>query len=144
MSIEQLNSFSSILSVNPYDNEYANSVSNFLNKEKNPKYLKQQFVTSYLNTQSYINNHIEISKNIPNEDIYDAINIKIYDELGLDQAIEYQMQYIETLNDVDDENRRFQVFLFGHPYSILPPRPSLSDLLSIPRKFPFKQGKSFK
>ncbi len=111
MSTEQLNSFSSILSVNPYDNEYVNGVSNFLHQEKNPKYIKEQFVTSYLNTQNYINNQIEISINIPDEDIFDAINIKVYDELGLDQAIEYQIQYIETFTNLDGENRHFQVFL---------------------------------
>jgi hypothetical protein len=111
MSIEQQNSFSSILSVNPYTNEYVSGVSSSLSKSTSPVYLKEQFVCSYLNTQSYISNQIEISKNIPDEDILDAINIKIYDELGLDQAIEYQVQYIETFNNSDGENRHFQVFI---------------------------------
>ena len=105
------NSFSSIISVNPYTEEYYTNVSNILNKENKPQYAKEQFVFSYLNTNSYIDNQIQISKNIPDEDVFDAINIKVYDELGLDQTIEYQIQYIETLNDSDDENRYFQVFL---------------------------------
>ncbi len=111
MSSQELNSFSSILSVNPYNNEYIKGVSNFLNKEKSPSYMKEQYVSSYLNTQAYITNQIEISKNIPEEDIFDTINIKVYDELGLDQAIEYQMQYIEINSDLETENRYFQVFL---------------------------------
>ena len=111
MSTEQQNSFSSVISINPYTNEYISGLSSFLTKETAPQYVKDQLVTSYLNTQSYINNQIEISKNIPDEDILDALNIKIYDELGLDQAIEYQVQYIETFNNLDGDNRHFQVFI---------------------------------
>lgn len=111
MSTEQQNSFSSILSIDPYTSQYINGISSSLSKSSSPEYLKEQFVCSYLNTQSYINNQIEISKNIPDEDILDAINIKIYDELGLDQTIEYQVQYIETFNNLDGDNRHFQVFI---------------------------------
>lgn len=111
MSTKQQNSFSSVISVNPYNNEYYSGISSFLTKSKTASYSKNQFVVSYLNTKGYINNPIEISKNIPEEDILDAINIKIYDELGLDQAIEYKVQYIETFNNLDDQNRHFQVFI---------------------------------
>ena len=111
MSKQRFNTFSSIISINPYKNEYLNSVSSFLTQNKSPDYSKDQLAVSYLNTQSYINNQIEISKNIPDEDILDAINIKIYDELGLDQAIEYQLQYVETFNHTVSDNRYFQVFI---------------------------------
>lgn len=111
MGTEQQQSFSSVISVNPYKNEYYKGVSSFLTKVKTASYSKDQFAVSYINTHDYINNQIEISKNIPQEDILDAINIKIYDELGLDQAIEYQVQYIETFNNLDPENRYFQVFV---------------------------------
>ena len=111
MNTEQQSSFSSVISANPYTNEYVSGISSFLAKATKPEYAKEQYACSYLNTQSYINNQIEISKNIPEEDIFDAINIKIYDELGLDQAIEYQVQYIETFNNIDGDNRHFQVFI---------------------------------
>ena len=111
MSKEQQNSFSSTISVNPYTNKYISGISSFLTEASAPEYSKEQYVCSYLNTKSYINNQIEISKNIPEEDIFDAINIKIYDELGLDQTIEYQVQYIETFNNLDGDNRNFQVFI---------------------------------
>lgn len=104
-------SFSSVLSVNPYNDSYVVGTSGFLNDKKSPEYNKNQFAISYLNTKSYINSHIEISKNIDDEDLYDAINVKIYDELALDQAIEYKIQYIETFNIQDDENRHFHIFI---------------------------------
>ena len=111
MSIEQRTSFSKILSIDPYSNDYISEVSSFLSKSDSPEYLKEQFVCSYLNTQSYINNQIKVSKNIPDVDISDAINIKMYDEFGLDQAIEYQVCYIEIFNNLDGDNRHFQVFI---------------------------------
>lgn len=103
--------FSSVVSVNPYNNSYFNGMSGFLSEIKGPQYNKDQFIISYLNTQGYINSHIEVSRNIPEEDLFDAINNKIYDELALDQALEYQIQYIETFNNKDYENRHFQVFV---------------------------------
>jgi hypothetical protein len=104
-------SFSSVMSVNPYNSTYVNGMSNFLNITTSPSYAKNQYVISYLNTHSFINAKIEISKNIPQEDLADAIFNKVYDELALDQAVEYQIQFIETFANLDGENRHFNVFI---------------------------------
>ena len=111
MNKDSQHSFSSVISVNPYNHTYVSGVSSFLNKTKSPSFSKEQFALSYLNTKEFINAQIEISKNIPDEDLYDAINNKAYDELALDQAIEYHIQYIETFNNLDEENRHFHVFI---------------------------------
>ena len=111
MSTSAQHSFSSVLSVNPYKDTYFSSVSSFITEAKNPEFSKDQFVISYLNTKDFITAQIEISKNIPDEDIYDAINNKAYDELALDQAVEYKIQYIETFNNLDEDNRHFHVFI---------------------------------
>ena len=111
MSTSSQHSFSSVLSVNPYKDTYFNSVSSFITESKNPEFSKDQFVISYLNTKEFITAQIEISKNIPQEDLFDAINNKAYDELALDQAVEYKIQYIETFNNLDEENRHFHVFI---------------------------------
>lgn len=104
-------SFLSTLSINPYKNMYVSAISNSLNEIVNPTYNKEQYVISYLNTKSFINSSITISKNIPDEDLYDALYNKAYDEFGLDQAIIYQIQYIETFNALDEENRSFHIFI---------------------------------
>ncbi len=104
-------SFTSVLSVNPYKETYFSGISSFISKTASPEYSKEQFVISYLNTKDFINAQIAISKNIPDEDLYDAINSKAYDELALDQAVEYKIQYIETFNVLDEENRHFHVFI---------------------------------
>jgi len=104
-------SFSSVLSINPYKYTYVTSVSNFLSQTRSPLYSKEQYAISYLNTKSFINSYITISKNIPEEDLYDAIYNKAYDELGLDQAIMYEMRFVEIFNKIDDANRTFHIFL---------------------------------
>jgi len=111
MSASTQQSFSSVLSVNPYKETYFSGISSFISQSSSPEYAKEQFVISYLNTKEFINAQIEVSKNIPDEDLYDAINSKAYDELALDQAVEYKIQYIETFNILDEENRHFHVFI---------------------------------
>ncbi len=111
MSTPTQHSFSSVLSVNPYKGTYFSGVSSFLSESTSPEFSKHQFVLSYLNTKEFINAQIEVSKNIPEEDLYDAINSKAYDDLALDQAVEYQIQYIETFSNLDEENRYFHVFI---------------------------------
>jgi len=111
MSTSQQHSFSSVLSVNPYKETYFNGVSSFITESKDPEFAKEQFVISYLNTKEFITAQIEISKNIADEDLYDAINNKAYDELALDQAVEYNINYIETFNNLDENNRHFHLFI---------------------------------
>lgn len=111
MSTSSQHTFSSVLSVNPYKGTYYNSVSSFITQTTSPEYSKEQFAISYLNTKGFITAQIEISKNIPDEDLYDAINSKAYDDLALDQAIEYQIQYIESFSNLDENNRFFHVFI---------------------------------
>jgi len=111
MSKKEQNSFSSVVSVNPYKNTYVNAVSSFLSATTSPEYTKGQYTISYLNSKAFINSNLSVSKNIPDEDLYDAIFTKVYDELGLDQAVEYHIQYIETFNKLDEDNRNFHVFI---------------------------------
>ena len=111
MTKSEQHSFSSVISVNPYKDTYLSGVSSFLSDTQTAEFSKDQLAISYLNTKEFINAQIEISKNIPDEDLFDAINNKAYDELALDQAIEYQIQYIETYNNLDEENRHFHVFI---------------------------------
>ncbi len=111
MNLQSQHSFSSVLSVNPYKDVYISGVSSQLIQTSSPQFSKDQFALSYINTKGFITAQIEISKNIPEEDLYDAINSKAYYELALDQAVEYQIQYVETFQNLDEENRHFHVFI---------------------------------
>ena len=111
MSKKTEDSFSSVISINPYNHTYLSGISSFLSETKSPQYQKKQYAISCLNTQGFINSQIAITKNIPEEDLYDAINNKVYDDLALDQAVTYQIQFIETFNNLDEDNRHFHVFI---------------------------------
>ena len=104
-------SFSSVVSVNAYKNTYLKGVSSFITQTDSVEYSKEQYVISYINTRNFINTQIAITKNIPDEDLHDAITNKVYDELALDQAVAYHIQFIETFNSLDEENRNFHVFI---------------------------------
>jgi hypothetical protein len=111
MSESTNQTFSNVISLNPYDVDYVSGVSSFLSYDKDAGYKKDQYSISYIDTNSFINAQISISKNIPEEDIYDAILSKTYDELALDQAVEYEIEYIELYNALDSENKYFNVFV---------------------------------
>jgi len=117
MDKKEHNIYSNVISINPYNNSYINEKSGFLNSVLSPNYSKDKYVISYLNTKDFISSQISISKNIPQEDIYDAIFSKAYDDLALDQTIEYQIQYIEIFNLLDEENRNFHLFIID-PFTI--------------------------
>ena len=103
--------FSNVISLNPYDGDYVSGISSFLSYDKSVAYKKDQYSISYIDTNSFINAQISISKNIPEEDIYDAVLSKTYDELALDQAVSYEIEYIELYNALDSENKYFNVFV---------------------------------
>ncbi len=102
--------FSSVLSINPYNQSYYKGVSNRLAPDESPAYAKDQYAISFLNTKSFITAMVEISKNIPEDDVYDALENKVYEELALDMAIEYQIQFIEGAQ-ADENNRLYHVFV---------------------------------
>jgi len=110
MSKNQEGSFLNVLSVNSYNHRYVVSDLKTLDLTTSPEYKKEQYAISYLNTKDSITTHISISRNISDEDIEDAIISKVYDELALDQAIEYQIRYIEVFENVGDE-REFNLFI---------------------------------
>ncbi len=103
--------FSSVISINPYSDSYVKGVSSFLTCDDAVEYSKEQYSIAYISTKEFINAHIYVSKNIPDEDLYDAITNKAYDELALDQAVSYKIEYIEIYDILNDEERKFNVFV---------------------------------
>ncbi|OQX58773.1 MAG: hypothetical protein B5M52_04790 [Helicobacteraceae bacterium 4484_230] len=111
MGKTNLESFASVLSINPYRDVYYSCTSNRLTPESNPIYSKSQYSIAFLNTNDFITALIGISKNIPDEDIQFVIETKAYEELALDMAVEYKIDYIEAPDNADEKNRFFHVFI---------------------------------
>ncbi|NPA64392.1 MAG: hypothetical protein GXO16_05395 [Epsilonproteobacteria bacterium] len=99
-----------IVTINPYSQKF------YLVKDKKIKsysgrFSKKFFYISFLNTRDLIISHTQISKNIPDEDVPSALEIKVYDELDLDQTQEYKMDFCENHAFLDEKYRHFTVFL---------------------------------
>ncbi|WP_353662491.1 hypothetical protein [Hydrogenimonas sp. SS33] len=103
--------FQKIITINAYQNVYYQFVNNALQKLDKLSYDKRNFVVSTLDAKDFISALIEISVNIPPEDLQDAIELKAYDDLGLDQAVEYVIRYVEAVEKRTDKLRYFHVFV---------------------------------
>ncbi|MDD2358280.1 MAG: hypothetical protein PHX13_10260 [Thiovulaceae bacterium] len=111
MNLKNKQSFTSVISVDPYKREYFKGISSHLERELDPTYSKTQYVLSYLGAKSFISSLISVSKNIPEDDLPDIIENKVYEDLALDMAISYKISYIEAYNNIDETNRFFHVFV---------------------------------
>lgn len=101
---------SEIISIDPLSLvSYAYS-KNEIKLQKIEKSIKDSFFISYIQTRDVISSTIDISRNIPDSDLKDAIEIRVYDELALDSSIEYAITYLET-DSKDSKNRSFNVFI---------------------------------
>ncbi len=103
--------FDTVLSINPYKNTYYVGAGNQLTEAKNPQFGKRQFAISYLNTNDFITALIGVSKNIPDEDLAFVIETKVYEELALDMAIEYTIEFVEVHMEGNEKERMFHVFI---------------------------------
>jgi len=78
-------------------------------EDTTPKELaKNNFFISYVQTKDIISSTVDISRSISGEDLRDAVEIKAYDELGLDSGAEYSIFYFEAQKQ-DGEERIFNV-----------------------------------
>lgn len=107
--IDKKSKIKGVLAIDAYDKKY------YLLKEQRLKPLSKlvfnntNFVSTYVNNKNLITSAVEISKSIPDEDIDGILEIKAYEELGLDQAVEYEIKFIERefVGDV----RIFDIFV---------------------------------
>ncbi|MDO9056300.1 MAG: hypothetical protein Q7U69_07085 [Sulfuricurvum sp.] len=111
MSKSKQQTYSAIVSANPYKGDYYGSTFNTISRTSSPSFSKEQYSVSFLNTKGFISTLIGISKNIPDDDIYDALENKVYEELALDMAIEYHIKYIEAINRSTEGERFFHIFV---------------------------------
>ncbi|WP_309496792.1 hypothetical protein [Sulfurovum sp.] len=72
-------------------------------------YNTSNFITSYITNKDIISTSVHLSRSIPEEDIDDILDIKAYEELGLDQANSYIISSIETESTGDE--REYHIFV---------------------------------
>ncbi len=76
---------------------------------KKLSYNTNNFITSYVTNKDLISTSVEISRSISEEDIPDILDIKAYEELGLDQASAYIISHYEV--ESTGEERQFYIFV---------------------------------
>ena len=86
-------------------------------------YNTSNFVASYLRNKDIISTTVNLSRSIPEEDIQDILEIKAYEELGLDQASTYFISSTEV--ETSEEERTFHLFVA---------EPEVLDSLFLPIK----------
>jgi hypothetical protein len=92
-----------IVTVDPYSlKTYMYKKANFENSSAK-ELAKNNFIISYVQTKDIISSTVDISRSIAGEDLRDAIEIKAYDELGLDSGAEYSIFYFESQKQDGDE-----------------------------------------
>jgi len=72
-------------------------------------YNTSNYITSYINNKEIISTTVHISRSIPDEDIPDILDIKAYEELGLDQANTYIISSFES--ESGGEEREYHIFV---------------------------------
>ncbi len=111
MSKSKQQTYSTIVSANPYKGDWYVGTFNTIAKTTSPSFSKEQYAVSFLNTKGFISTIVGISKNIPDDDVYDALETKVYEELALDMAIEYHIRYLEAPAKGSEGERFFHVFV---------------------------------
>jgi len=111
MSTSNQPDFDTVLSNNPYNGTYYLRSGNKLSETHQPHFSKKQYSISYLNTGDFITTQVNVSKNIPEEDLAFVIETKVYEELALDMAIDYTVGSIEVPGGDNTKERIFHAFI---------------------------------
>jgi len=98
-----------IVTLNAYDDINYIFKGDTFQSLKKLSYNTSNFITSYVSNKDMIITTIEISRSIPKEDIEDILQIKAYEELGLDQASNYIISSMEV--ERGGEEREFHLFV---------------------------------
>lgn len=72
-------------------------------------YNTSNFIVSYVSNKNLITTKVNISRSIPAEDVADVLDIKAYEELGLDQANSYIISSHEVQGAGED--REYHIFV---------------------------------
>ncbi len=102
--------YTSIVTIDPDTLKSYKFQNNEIKLNKLSSFKKENFYISIINLKNLITDPIEISRNIPEEDLDSAIDIQVYDELNLDPAVQYTIFYKEFFGFDNNSKRKFNVF----------------------------------
>jgi len=89
----------SIVTVDAYEDRYYTLKGQKFKSMNSLSFSNSNFVSAFINNSDIISTTVEISRSMPVDDF--SMEIKAYEELGLDQATEYQIRYFEKESEGD-------------------------------------------
>ena len=98
-----------IITLNGYEDKHYVFKDDAFQPLKKLTYNTTNFISSYLGLKDFITGKVSISRSIPDEDLDDILDIKAYEELGLDQANSYNISSYEV--ETEAEEREFHLFV---------------------------------
>ncbi len=98
----------SIVTLDPYSLKSYRYKENLIEEESIKKFDDRAFYISYVQTKDIISSTVDIEIGVTDEELDDAIEIKAYDELGLEADKEYSIFHFQSNRD-DGEFRVFNV-----------------------------------
>lgn len=108
-SRESKSAIKNVITLNAYAGKNYIYKSDLFQPLKKLSYNTSNFITSYVSNKDVIITTVRLSRSIPQEDIQDILEIKAYEELGLDQASNYVISSIEV--EHGGEEREFHLFV---------------------------------
>ena len=112
-----------IVTLNAYSGKFYQLKDDKFQPLKKLTFNKSNFISSYIGNKDLITTSVSLSRSIPEEDIADILEIKAYEELGLDQASDFVISYVESKHS--GEERKFDIFVA---------EPDVLDFLYVPIK----------
>jgi len=101
--------YQSIFSIDNYNHRYYQYRNDELRPVQKLQFKRQNYYSTFIANKDLIIAPVSVSRNIPEEDLAGALEDKAYEELGLDPATEYLIQYREVVGE--GEGRQFQLFV---------------------------------
>jgi len=101
----------SIAAIDPYSNSSIIFKDNKFELSSAKSLAKDHFFVSFIETKDIITGSVEIARNVAEDELDDAIEIKVYDELGLDSSVEYKIYHFES-HKQDSSDRVFDIIAF--------------------------------
>jgi hypothetical protein len=108
-SEESKSTIKNIITLNAYTGKQYIFKGDVFQPLKKLTYNKENFITAYLSNKDFITTKTQVSRSIPQEDIEDVLEIKAYEELGLDPANSYMISSYEIESSA--EEREFHLFV---------------------------------
>ena len=110
MQPNRIKQYTSIITIDSTSGKSYRFYNNEIKPNKLTNFKKDNFYISTITSKNIVTDSIEISRNIPDEDLQSAIDVQVYDELNLDPAIQYTIYYKEFFGYENSGKRKFNIF----------------------------------